>query len=286
MFAERSPLRITACIVNHDTSCFAELALRSFVDSHITSRSDIDLELTVIDNHSDDDGISDLKAAAADLGVNFAPSRWPAHDARCNTHGDVLRDFVLDHRDADMFLFIDADIMFDEPDTVWTMFDELTGADDLWAVQARYHWIERHVGEGRSLDIWAGTPQDLWIGIGHTPDHAFIGRHGARCNPFCTLVRNSDVFLRVAETVGLSAAVTIAQDEEVGGFADTLGPASRALTTHGLRYELSSASVTHFAGVTHLSVETEVEPKRRECLRLLEGYRRLGHRPEPRGPWS
>ena len=281
-----SPSRLEACIINHDTSPFAELALRSFAQMHGKPPPDLNLSLTIVDNHSQDDGFADLKDAAADVGVAIVPSRWPAREAHCNTHGDVLRDFVLDHRDADMFLFIDADVMFDEPSTVWTMAEELQSAADLWAVQARDHWIETNIGAGESLNIWQGRPEDLWVAIGEPPDEPIVGRHKRRCHPFCTLVRNSEVFLRVADAVGLSAAVTISQNEHVAGFADTLGMASQVLATHELRYMLSAALVTHFGGVTHLSPATETEPKLRECRRLLGGYRQTGREPDSKGPWS
>jgi hypothetical protein len=119
-----SPSRIEACIINHDTSPFAELALRSFSQMHGKSPAHLNVSLTIVDNHSQDDAFADLKDAATEVGVPIVRSRWPAREARCNTHGDVLRDFVLDRREADMFLFIDADVIFDEPGTVWTMAEE------------------------------------------------------------------------------------------------------------------------------------------------------------------
>lgn len=277
--------RIDACLVNHNTSPFAELALRSFAVMHAATPGDIDLNLVVVDNHSDDPGFAELTSTAEELSVRLIRSRWPAKDAHCNTHGDVLRDFVLEHPAADLFLLIDADVMFDEPDTIWTMVDELLASGDLWAVQARDRLIEERRGRGASLDIWAGTPQDLWVSIDAPPVHAIPGVHKPRCYPFCVLVRNSEVFKLVTETIGLSASVTISQDDRLAGFADTFGLASHVLATHGLRYELSSTTVTHFGGVTHLSIEAEVEPKRRECLQLLDGYRRLGHAPEPPRLW-
>lgn len=183
--------RIEACIINHETSPFAELALRSFAQMHRMPPADLNVSLTIVDNHSQDEGFDDLRAAAAEIGVPIVRSRWPSREARCNTHGDVLRDFVLSHRDADMFLFVDADVMFDEPGTVWTMAEELQSAADLWAVQARYHWIETNLGAGESLNIWQGRPEDLWVAIGEPPDEPIVGRHKRRCHPFCTLVRNS-----------------------------------------------------------------------------------------------
>ena len=56
-----------------------------------------------------------------------------------NNHGENLRDFVLAHQDCDYFLFLDADIVFVQDETVTTMASELAEAgDDVWAIQARF----------------------------------------------------------------------------------------------------------------------------------------------------
>jgi hypothetical protein len=91
---------IEACIVNHDTSPFAELCLRSLVAAHPPAEGRPALRVTVADNHSTDDGLIGLEEAAAALGAAFEPTPYPASSTPLNSHGDVLRRFALNHRDA------------------------------------------------------------------------------------------------------------------------------------------------------------------------------------------
>src|SRR5688572_125050 len=53
--------------VNHNTSVFSELALRSRMANEAASPSGVELRVTVRDNHSDDDGLPDLLAAVGEL---------------------------------------------------------------------------------------------------------------------------------------------------------------------------------------------------------------------------
>src|SRR5437588_1723189 len=118
---------IEAIIVNHNTSLFAELALRSLVAS-IRAGDPLDrLQITLVDNHSSDD-MSTLLSVIAETGTRFERSRWPASEAEVNTHGDVLRDFVLARPDADYYLFVDSDIDFETDAAVQTMLDEVVAA--------------------------------------------------------------------------------------------------------------------------------------------------------------
>lgn len=80
---------VYAAIVNHNTSLFAELALRSLVASVGAGDRECDLRITVLDNHSTDD-VESLLAAANEASASFELTRWPAADATFNTHGDVL----------------------------------------------------------------------------------------------------------------------------------------------------------------------------------------------------
>jgi len=99
---------IEACIVNHNCSQFSELALRSLV---ATNRG-AGVHVSVVDNHSTDPGVDALREATDALGARFVLARWPAESARVNSHGEVLRDFVLDHSGAEFYLFVDADVVF------------------------------------------------------------------------------------------------------------------------------------------------------------------------------
>ncbi|MCI0685798.1 MAG: hypothetical protein L0Y54_00970 [Sporichthyaceae bacterium] len=241
--------------------------------------------MTMLDNYSRDAGLSDLRAAAAELGARFERSRWPIDTARVNTHGDVLRDFVRNHSDAGYFLFVDADIVFEEVGTVWTMQRELTAQPDVWAVQARFRNYEEEHGNGASLDIAAGRGQRVWWRFEPVPpgDHQmeterFTGTDQKRCHTACTLVANSTRFRTICNSVGLSCALIISEDAELAGLYDTLGLASRVMTTHGLRYVLSEASVTHFFGMSYRP-RHEVAVALEDCRRRLSDLRstRPGH---------
>lgn len=275
--------RVEACIVNHNTSEFAELALRTLVLTHEERLASGQLRITVVDNHSTDAGLTELRAACSETGTVFERSRWPASEAVVNSHGDVLRDFLLAKPDATHLCFVDADIFFLSDDCVGVMLDELAENPDLWAVQARYHWVEASHGSGASLNVWAGRRQALYIGVdGTTLERPFHGQCKPRCHPGCTLIANTPTFRRVADTVGLSAAIVIGVDETTAGFADTLGLASLTMATHGLRYRLSESTVGHYHCVSY---EDQANTgKLHECRRRLAALR-TGARFEP-GPWG
>lgn len=125
---------IEAVTINQDTSCFVELLLRSLYATH----SDLDgIRLTILDNNSTDE-MQHLTSFAEDKKIPIVQTKWDRNTPG-NNHGENLRDFVLSHQDCDFFLFLDADIVFVQDETVTTMASELAGAgDDVWAVQARF----------------------------------------------------------------------------------------------------------------------------------------------------
>jgi hypothetical protein len=265
---------VRAIIVNHNTSLFAELALRSLMWAH-TADSNIDLILSVVDNHSTDAELDRLKGACAEHGAEFVLSRWPLADAKVNTHGDVLRDFVLRHDDAERFLFVDSDIDFEEAGAISTLAEDLDTDDELWAVQSRFRFSEMRDGPGGSLDIWAGRPVALKVGsaIERWEDvNAFEGSIQRRCHPGATLCVNTPLFRRVAEVIGFSTAVRSSADFTHAGFFDTLGLASAAMATHGKRYTLSRATVHHFFMASYDDQHTKA--RRAECERRLERFQR------------
>ena len=269
---------VEACIFNHNTSPFAELALRSL---HATEREP-SLRVTVSDNHSTDGGIADLRGAAEELGAAFVQSRWPAADAALNTHGDAIRDFVLSRPDAELFLLVDADIVFTQPGTVATMRRELERRGDAWAVQAAFHWAEENRGAGASLDIGSGDERMMTLRNGRVQGY----RGKPRCHPGCALIRNSEAFQRVAETVGFSCAEVVSGDPDVGGFHDTMGLASHAMGAHGWEYFLSSARVVHYFNVSYDENTALTAEKMQDCRRRLASLRDDPTRPVAAGPWG
>jgi hypothetical protein len=86
-------------------------------------------------------------------------------------------------------------------------------------------------------------------------------------------VANTPVFRSVAEIIGLSAGVVVSADEEMAGFADTLGLASLAMRTHNLRYVLSAVTVGHYSGVSYDDPANPIDFKVEECRRRLAALR-------------
>ena len=272
---------VEACIFNHNTSPFAELALRSL----LASEREVELNITVSDNHSTDAGVEELRQACTELGANFLASRWPAGGSLVNSHGDAIRDFVLSHPESDFWLLVDADIVFIEPRTVARMLDEIRSDQGLWAVQARFAWAEEHRGEGASLDIGRGQKQQMPIARrdGTRFDLEFEGK--GRCHPGATLVRKSEVSRSVARSIGFCGAFLLSEDDRLGGFYDTMGLASHVMSTHGLRYQLSQARVVHYFNVSYED-EASGAGKRDDCRRRLAALRDDPTQPIEPGPWG
>jgi hypothetical protein len=271
--ARTEAARIEACIVNHNTSEFAELAVRTMAATHVESLGSGRLNVTLVDNHSNDHGLADLKAACGELGVGFCQSAWPAADAPVNTHGDVLRDFVGEHEAATHFLFVDTDVYFATHDTVGTMLTEVANQPDVWAMQARFAWAEEYRGRGSSLVTEAGPTQQLTFCIDGASVGPFSGPYKPRCHPALALVPNTPIFRNVADIIGLSAALIIAADPATGGFADTFALASLVMQTHNLRHAVSEVTVGHYYGVSYEDSNQPVEGKIADCRRRLAELR-------------
>ena len=219
--------RIAAVTVNHNTSLYTELMLRSLFETH-SSVEALGLSLTVVDNASEDD-TSTLRAYAAAVGVPVVQSGFTTH-TKHNSHGEVLRRFVLDHTDATHCLFLDTDACFHQPDALRTMAEELDAApDDVFSVGARmaYPW----------------TPTE------EVKPDAFANLYERRLHPFCALFRNTPLFQRTAEHLGFSEVYYRWADREQ--FIDTNELLSVAMRTFGYRYLRSSALVCHFFAVSY-----------------------------------
>lgn len=262
---------VEAAIVNHTTSLFAELALRSLLTSVAAGPIEFDLRVTVVDNHSTDD-VDALRDVVQECGARFELSRWPAADADFNTHGDVLRDFVVSRPSADYFLLVDSDIDFESDQAVQTMVAELVTDQTLWAVQARFSSAEVRE-EGSSLDIWAGRPFEAMLGNWVWDEDSRVPVKGTihrRCHPGATLVRNSDFFLGLAHRVGFSSAVVIGGDPDVGGFFDTFGLTSAVMAAAGYRYALSVVRTHHFFMASYDKVH--VAAREWDCRQRLKRF--------------
>lgn len=209
------------------------------------------LRATVADNHSTDEGVDGLRAAAADLDASFELARWPASTATTNTHGDVLRDFVLARPQADYFLFLDADIVFLADGTVATMPTNSEHRPTCGPYRPGTCHPSDALRRAASTSARAmpkcSTPASRNSVALHCPRE----RTG-RVHPGCALIANSDPLRLATERLGFGTFVRLAQDNSLAGFYDTMAVVSAVMTTHRLRYELSAVSVVHYFNVSYV----------------------------------
>jgi GT2 family glycosyltransferase len=269
---------IQAVVVNHNTSCYTELALRSLFATHPQLPS---IAVTILDNDSTDD-IAPLRRFAASRGIAFLPSGQP-FVTPVNSHGDALRAFVLAHPQGTHYLFLDADVCFVQPDTLNTMLAELDAAPDAFAVQARTTWDgETESPNAGGFSTTPDGPTELTYAMVHpwcSPDDpppaqrllTAPGVAHARCHPFCALIRNTPAFRAVAQHIGFSAAWIFANGLDFAGSYDTFGLASAVMKTHGYRWIPSQRLVFHFCCVTYDG--RTGSQKQRDCLERLKPLR-------------
>jgi hypothetical protein len=214
---------IQAAVVNHNTSAFTELMLRSLFATH-ADRSN--LSVRVYDNASGDDGTG-LRSFAAKMNVPVLSSGFTL-DSAYNSHGDVLRTFVLENPACDYYLFLDADTVFVQADTIPRMLQELQAATDAFGAVPRMSWdgIEPYAGIEANPEVYT-----------------------ARMHPFCALVKNTPLFRTVVEEVGLFCVKFLWGDHEE--YLDTFKLMTRVMKTHGLRHLITSPLVIHFFSVSY-----------------------------------
>ncbi|HEY3111252.1 MAG TPA: hypothetical protein VGL23_21020 [Chloroflexota bacterium] len=234
---------IEAGLVNHNTSAYAELALRSLFAHH---PGRLDLALTVYDNGSNDAGLEALRRYLDGRRIPFVSSGFGLNTAH-NSHGAVLDRFVGEHPACDYYLFLDSDTAFLQDGTIDTMRAELDADASAFGIGARMSWDGEH----------EMSPER----IGANPDI-----YTARLHPCCALVRNTPEFRRVVAEVGLGCARMLRPDGEE--YFDTFKLATRAMLTHGRRHIRSSAMVLHFFNVSYEAMAAK-ERRRDERLRAL-----------------
>ena len=221
--------RIAAVAVNHNTSLYTELMLRSLMAAH-PPLDQVGLSLTILDNDSEDDS-SSLRAYAQQAGVPVLPSGFTTH-TKHNSHGEILRRFVLDHPGATHYLFLDADAYFSQPNAISTMADELDVAPgDVFAIGARI------------ASPWEPDTHNV------VEPERIAGLYERRLHPFCALFRNTALFRRVADQIGFHCYRALWAEREQ--YLDTCELLSVALRAFGYRFLHSSALVAHFFAVSY-----------------------------------
>jgi hypothetical protein len=214
------PHHIEAISVNHNTSPYLELMLRSLAAHH---GPDLDLAVTVVDNASEDD-TTGLRAYAERMGIPIMPSGFTT-TSQHNSHGEILRRFVLEHPDCSHYLFLDSDVCFITNDTLAVMREEVDAAPEAFGIGARMSW-----------DGIAELPQEVRAGNADL--------YEARLHPCCALIKNTELFRKVVREIGLSCARYLRAEREE--YLDTCKLMTRVMRTHGLRHIISSQMVLHF----------------------------------------
>lgn len=232
--------------VNHGTTRYAELMLRSLLQHH---RHRSHLQVLLLDNDSPDIERLDL---LRDERVRIEQSGYGL-DHQVTTHGEILAAAVLANPDCDAYLFVDSDVCFRSDRSIDRMADELAADAGLFGVQAR--WL---LPDGTEFAPEPGPPDVVGIresvrAPGATAWSDAISydvvRHGAdRIHPFCALIGNTTLFRRTVETFGLSPAMV--QSERSGRWWDTLGLMTQVMRINGLTWRRSEVGVTHFGNVS------------------------------------
>ena len=213
---------IRAVVVKHNTSAYTELMLRSLFARHASA---LDLSVVVLDNGSQDDRAG-LEAYARERGIPIVQSGFQLK-TKWNSHGEILRKFVLEHPDCEHYLFLDSDTCFIQDDTIDTMLQEL----------------------GQAVTAFAVAPRISSNGETEIEDEYREQVYNYRLHPCCALVRNTDIFRRVVKEIGLSCVQYLwAEGEE---YLDTFKLMSMVMKTHGYQHVLSSKMVLHFFSVSY-----------------------------------
>lgn len=213
---------IEAVTVNHNTSSYMELMLRSLFARHPPG---LNLSLTVFDNASVDD-MTELHAYAGRVGLPIVQSGFTTQSQH-NSHGQILRRFVLGHPDCTHYLFLDADVCFVTDRTLDTMLEELERAPRAFAI----------------------GPRMSWNGATELPEALRPEVYDRRLHPCCALIENTEVFRRVVAAVGLSCMKYLWAEREE--YLDTCELMTRVMGTHGLHHVRSSRMVIHSFAVSY-----------------------------------
>lgn len=270
--------RINAVTVNHNTSLFTELLLRSLLAK---SPAGLKLSLTVMDNQSQDgEALESLQAYCREQAIPFVQSGFDASAKTVNTHGEVLRDFALSHTDCTHYLFLDADVCVLHEQTLPTMLEEFEVDPEAFAVGAGFHiyWDEgddeedEEEDDDEEMSFVMRYSIKYWEGFERT-DLLSRTVPAPRLHPAFALVENTPLFREVVREIGFSSAWTF--EEGGGAFYDTFGLMTRVMKTHGLHAKQSAVEVLHFFGVTYDALwqdEASGNSKVVLCRKMLEQY--------------
>lgn len=263
-----SDIRVYGVTVNHNTSHFVELMVRTLLLKN--SPPSIDFTLTVLDNSSNDEHLPALRSYLIDHGITLEQTGFDTAIA-VEKHGAALESFVMQHPDCTHYLFLDADMWFIESNTISTMLSELDEADpSVFANQARIagyyagRIIEGHNGLPGAGDAERYPTWQTLIG-----GQQYITSTTKRCSPVCSLFKNTPVFRSTVAALGLTPTIRLHVGTAV--YYDTFGLMTHTMLANQQRFIVSSHAVNHFTETTYQPERRA--PKDRDCLFMLEELR-------------
>lgn len=246
-------MTIHAVVVNHNTSAWTELLVRSL----FAANPGQSIDLTIMDNASTDD-MTGLTVAAAQYQVPILQSGFTTQTMN-NSHGEVLRTFVLaqERALASHFLFLDTDVCFTQPHVIAQLCDLLDSDDTLFGVGPRMSWD----GETEPPEV---------------RDNPSV--YANRLHPCCALVRNTDFFRTVVREIGLSCVNYLWADQTQ--YLDTFRLMTMTMRTHGLRHAITDALIMHSFAVSYPNDWESLLPmKEQHRDRWLAHYREVASSP-------
>lgn len=259
---------IYAVTVNHNTSHFVELMLRTlFLTNDLTG---LRFKMTVLDNQSDDSHSDELRAYLTDQQIAIVQTGFDSSIAT-EKHGVAFANFIRDRPECTYYLFLDADMWFMEQNTILTMVEELCSAPGRpFANQARIlGYYAGRIIEGRDGIPGTGAfdtqpPHTVTFG-----NRSYTQEVMPRCSPVCSLVANTRVFRSVVETIGLTPARRFGVDRVF--FYDTFSLMTQVMATHEQSFIVSSKTINHFTQATYMPEHRAT--KDRDCWLLLDDLR-------------
>ncbi|MDD5529436.1 MAG: hypothetical protein PHX21_05335 [bacterium] len=262
--------------MNHNTSMFVELMLRSLFQYNDISA--FDLHITVLDNNSHDEHISALKLFMEERNIAFVQTGFDIGKRPTPAkHGEALSNFVLKNRNCTHYLFLDSDMWFIEKDTISTMLFELNKDLKCFAVQAKiFGFYAKRVIEGRDgyvdgNDVNKNYIFETKMVISNEETLSFPTVVPFRCSPVCSLMKNLPIFHKVVETFGLSPIFIYGVDKS--RFYDTFGHMTHMMNTYGFHHIVSSKTINHFTETVNRPEYRGVRDK--DCMRMLEELRKM-----------
>lgn len=260
--------KIYGVTVNHNTSHFVELMLRSLF--YTDDLSSLDFHMFVLDNNSDGKYIGQLKGYLAEHEIPLIQTGFD-NSLAPEKHGAAFESFIEEYDDCTHYLFLDSDIWFLEQNTIPTMMNELLEAPpSTFANQARiYGYYAHRIISGRDGKPGVGDVEHFPVWDASCCDTTYTTRLVYRCNPACCLVSNKPVFRKVARVIGLGRAMVF----EVGSarYHDTFSLMTHVMATHDLPFIVSSKRINHF---TMTGYQPEARGlKDSNCLTMLDELR-------------